>query len=164
MNAHGCIFAMTGKAPEAVELISFTMTGSETTGATVGESRHLKFLTKAYGTRPVHDARRCIGDAMTAIEKTNERLSEAEIKSHGGRNRAYVISTRCDGSGAHFDRALSIARQQQAKSWELLAAMSLARLWRDQGKTQQARELLTPIYGWFTEGFRQARSKEAEAC
>ena len=54
---------------------------------------------------------------------------------------------------AYFERALAVARQQQAKSWELRAAMSMARLWRDQGKVQQARELLAPVYGWFTEGF-----------
>src|SRR6202047_2694737 len=54
---------------------------------------------------------------------------------------------------AYFNRALTVARQQQAKSWELRAAMSLARLWRDQGKPQQARELLAPVSGWFTEGF-----------
>jgi predicted ATPase len=57
---------------------------------------------------------------------------------------------------AHFQTALQIARQQQAKSWELRAAMSLARLWRDQGKVQQARELLAPVYGWFTEGSTRA--------
>jgi predicted ATPase len=57
---------------------------------------------------------------------------------------------------AYFERALEAARQQQAKSWELRAAMSLARLWRDQGKVQQARELLAPIYGWFTEGSTRA--------
>jgi predicted ATPase len=60
-------------------------------------------------------------------------------------------------------RALAVARQQQAKSWELRAAMSLARLWRDQGKVQQARELLTPVYGWFTEGFDTRDLKEAKA-
>jgi predicted ATPase len=54
---------------------------------------------------------------------------------------------------AYFERALTIARSQQAKSWELRASMSLARLWRDQDKPQQARELLAPVYGWFTEGF-----------
>jgi predicted ATPase len=54
---------------------------------------------------------------------------------------------------AYFERALAVARQQQAKSWELRAAMSMARLWRDQGKPQQGRELLAPIYGRFTEGF-----------
>jgi predicted ATPase len=62
-----------------------------------------------------------------------------------------------------FERALTVARQQQAKSWELRASMSLARLWRDQGKVQQARELLAPVYGWFTEGFETRDLKEANA-
>jgi len=64
---------------------------------------------------------------------------------------------------AYFERALDVARAQQAKSWELRAAMSLARLWRDQGKPQQARELLAPVYGWFTEGFDTRDLKEAKA-
>jgi predicted ATPase len=64
---------------------------------------------------------------------------------------------------AYFERALSVARQQQAKSWELRAAMSLARLWRDQGKKVEARELLAPVYGWFTEGFGTRDLKEAKA-
>ena len=63
----------------------------------------------------------------------------------------------------HFDRALAVARQQHAKSLELRASMSLARLWRDQGKVQQARELLAPVYGWFTEGFDTRDLKEAKA-
>ena len=63
----------------------------------------------------------------------------------------------------HFERALAVARGQQAKSWELRAAMSMARLWRDQGKRQQARELLAPIYGWFSEGFDTHDLKEAKA-
>jgi predicted ATPase len=62
-----------------------------------------------------------------------------------------------------FEEALRIARNQQAKSWELRAAMSLARLWRDQGKPQQARELLAPVYGWFAEGFDTRDLKEAKA-
>ena len=64
---------------------------------------------------------------------------------------------------AYFDRALAVSRQQQAKSWELRAAMSMARLWRDQGKRQEARELLAPVYGWFTEGFDTLDLKEAKA-
>jgi predicted ATPase len=60
---------------------------------------------------------------------------------------------------AQFELALEIARKQQAKSWELRAAMSMARLWRDQGKPQQARELLAPVYGWFTEGFDLKEAK-----
>jgi predicted ATPase len=64
---------------------------------------------------------------------------------------------------AYFEHALAISRQQQAKSWELRAAMSMARLWRDQGKPQQARDLLAPAYGWFTEGFDTLDLKEAKA-
>ena len=63
----------------------------------------------------------------------------------------------------YFANALAIACKQQAKSWELRASMSLARLWRDQGKVQQARELLAPVYGWFTEGFDTLDLKEAKA-
>jgi predicted ATPase len=63
---------------------------------------------------------------------------------------------------AYFERALSVARQQQVKSWELRAAMSMARLWRDQGKQHEARELLAPVYGWFTEGFDTPDLKEAK--
>jgi predicted ATPase len=64
---------------------------------------------------------------------------------------------------AYFNDALAVARRQQAKSWELRAAMSMARLWRDQEKLQQARELLAPVYGWFTEGFDTRDLKEAKA-
>jgi predicted ATPase len=63
----------------------------------------------------------------------------------------------------YFDRALAVARQQQAKSWELRAAMSMARLWRDQGKRGEARELLAPVYRWFTEGFDTLDLKETKA-
>jgi predicted ATPase len=64
---------------------------------------------------------------------------------------------------AYFERALAVARAQQAKSWELRAAISMARLWRDQGKRQQAHDLLAPVYNWFTEGFDTLDLKEAEA-
>ena len=64
---------------------------------------------------------------------------------------------------AYFERALAVARAQQAKSWELRAAVSMARLWRDQGKRDEARGLLAPVYGWFTEGFDTPDLKQAEA-
>jgi predicted ATPase len=64
---------------------------------------------------------------------------------------------------AYFERALALAREQQAKSWELRATMSMARLWRDQGKREEARDLLAPVYGWFTEGFDTLDLKEAKA-
>ena len=63
----------------------------------------------------------------------------------------------------YFDRALAIARARRAKSWELRAAMSMARLWRDQGKRDEAHDLLAPVYGWFTEGFDMLDLKEAKA-
>jgi predicted ATPase len=63
----------------------------------------------------------------------------------------------------YFKRALTVARARQAKSWELRAAMSMARLWRGQGKRNEARELLAPVYGWFTEGFDTRDLKEAKA-
>jgi predicted ATPase len=66
-------------------------------------------------------------------------------------------------AAVYFDSALDIARAQQAKSWELRAAMSMARLWRDQGKRQQALDLLAPVYGWFTEGFDTRDLKDAKA-
>ena len=62
-----------------------------------------------------------------------------------------------------FRRALAVARQQQARFWELRASMSMARLWRDQGRTQEAREMLAPVHDWFTEGFSTRDLKEAKA-
>jgi predicted ATPase len=69
-----------------------------------------------------------------------------------------------DGAAeASFRKAINVAQHQRAKTWELRAAMSLARLWRDQGKGREARELLAPAYGWFTEGFDTLDLKEAKA-
>ena len=109
------------------------------------------------------DAWRCIGEAMTAIETTKERWCEAEVNRVAGEIALKSPEPDTAKAEAYFERALAVARQQQAKSWELRAAMSLARLWRDQGKVQQARELLAPVYGWFTEGFDTRDLKEAKA-
>ena len=89
---------------------------------------------------------------MIAAETTKESWSEAEINRIAG--EIALLSPERDAAKAeeYFERALAIAHQQQAKSWELRAAMSLAHLWRDQGKVREARELLAPVYGWFTEG------------
>jgi predicted ATPase len=109
------------------------------------------------------EAWRCIGEAITAVETTGERWCEAE--AHRVAGRLALLSPKRDEAKAqaYFDRALAIAREQQAKSWELRAAMSMARLWRDQGKRQQAHDLLAPIYGWFTEGFDTLDLKQAKA-
>ena len=109
------------------------------------------------------DAWRCIGEAITGVETTKERWCEADIHRIAGEIALLAPEPQAPKAEAYFERALAVARQQQAKSWELRAAMSLARLWRDQGKLQQARELLAPVYGWFTEGFDTRDLKEAKA-
>ena len=106
------------------------------------------------------DAWRSIEEAMTAVETTKEKLFEAETNRVAGEIALLSPERDAAKAEAYFNRALTVARQQQAKSWELRAAMSLARLWRDQGKPQQARELLAPVYGWFTEGFDTLDLKE----
>jgi predicted ATPase len=100
---------------------------------------------------------------MKAVETTEERWCEADIHRIAGEIALLSPEPDAAKAQAYFERSLSIARQQQAKSWELRAAMSLARLWRSQGKMQQARELLAPVYGWFTEGFDTLDLKEAKA-
>jgi predicted ATPase len=104
---------------------------------------------------------RCLREALTIIEATNERSWEAEVNRIAG--EVALIEPDVAKAEAYFERALAVARKQQAKSWELRAAMSMARLWRDQGKPQQGRELLAPVYGWFTEGFDTLDLKEAKA-
>ena len=100
---------------------------------------------------------------MAAIETTKERWFEAEVRRIAGEVGLKFPEPDTAQAEAYFERALAVARQQQAKSWELRAAMSMARLWRDQGKREEARELLAPVYGWFTEGFDTPDLKEAKA-
>ena len=100
---------------------------------------------------------------MTAVETTKERWCEAEVHRIAGGIALMSPEHNATKAEEYFERALAVARAQQAKSWELRAAMSMARLWRDQGKRHEARELLAPIYGWFTEGFDTLDLKEAKA-
>jgi predicted ATPase len=109
------------------------------------------------------DAWRSIGEAMTEVETTNEKWCEAEVHRVAGEIALKSPQQDVAKAQEYFERALTVAREQQAKSWELRASMSLARLWRDQGKVQQARELLAPVYGWYTEGFDTLDLKEAKA-
>ena len=125
---------------------------------------YLSYLAKAHAELgQFDDAWRRVGEATTEIETTKERWQEAEVHRVAGE-----IALMSPGAGtakaeACFECALAVARRQQAKSWELRAAMSLAQLWRDQGKRDDARNLLAPIYGWFTEGFDTRDLKEAKA-
>jgi len=100
---------------------------------------------------------------MTMVEPTKERWQEAEVNRIAGEVTLKSSEPDDARAEAYFERALAVARKQQAKSLELRAATSMARLWRDQGKRQQAYDLLTPVYGWFTEGFDTLDLKEAMA-
>jgi predicted ATPase len=164
MILKGGLFVLTGKAADAVETITSGIAAWRRTGATEGMPSTLSILARAYGELgQLDDAWRCIGEAITAAETTKERIFQAEICRIAGEIALKSPEPDEAKAEAEFERALAVARQQQAKSWELRAAMSLARLWRSQGKVQQARELLAPVYGWFTEGFDTLDLKEAKA-
>jgi predicted ATPase len=115
------------------------------------------------GLGQLNDAWRCIDDTIEAIERSKERWCEAEAYRIAGEIALNSLARDPAKAQSCFERALAVARAQQAKSWELRAAMSVARLWRDQGKRKEARELLAPVYGWFTEGFDTRDMKEAKA-
>jgi predicted ATPase len=104
---------------------------------------------------------RCIGEAITTVETTKERWFEAEANRIAGEIALLLPEPDVAKAEEYFERALAVARAQQAKSWELRAAISMARLWRDQGKWDEACKLLAPVYDWFSEGFDTRDLKEA---
>jgi class 3 adenylate cyclase/predicted ATPase len=158
------IVALKGKAINAVEVISSGLAAWRATGATMLLPMRLATLANAYaGAGEFDHAWRSIGEALGTVEATKERWYEAEVNRIAGEIVLQTPNRVAAGAATYFERALTVARHQQAKSWELRAAMSLARLWRDQGKTQQSRELLAPVYGWFSEGFDTRDLKDAKA-
>ena len=164
MSNRGLVLALTGKASDAVEVLISGITAMRSMGSTFLRSLHLSSLATAYvELNNYEDAWRCISEAMIAVETNKERWCEADIHRIAGQIALRSSEPDAAKAEAHFARALAVARQQQAKSWELRAAMSMARLWRDQGKRSEARDLLAPVYGWFTEGFDTLDLKEAKA-
>jgi predicted ATPase len=164
MCLQGCALALTGIARDATQMMDGSIRARRSMGATIGAPMFLSQLASAHAQLgQFDDARHCIGEAMTTLETSGERWCEAEVNRVAG--EITLMSPERDVAKAetYFDRALTVSRQQQAKSRELRAAMSVARLWRDQGKQDEARELLAPVYGWFTEGFDTRDLKEARA-
>jgi predicted ATPase len=161
---NGCVLALTGKACEAIQMISSGIATYHSTGSRVYLPFFLLHLSRGHAELgQFDDAWRCIGEAMTALEATKERWCEAEISRLAGEIALKLPQLGSSKAEAYFERALAVACKQQAKSWELRAAMSLVRLWRDQGKRDEARDLLAPIYDWFTEGFDTLDLLEAKA-
>ena len=164
MMNQGSVLALAGRASDAIEKLISGIAAYRTTGATIWVPFFLPHLARAYAELgQFEEAWRCIGEAMTAVETTKEKWCEAEIHRTAGELTLMSPEPDTAKAEAHFERALGIAREQKANSWELRAAMSLARLWRDQGKRQEARDLLAPVYGWFTEGFDTLDLKQAKA-
>jgi class 3 adenylate cyclase/predicted ATPase len=164
MMIQGQVLTLTGRASDAVQMITAANAVLRSTRTTTWTPLWLSYLTRAnVELGHFDDAWRCVSEAMTAVETTKERWYEAETNRVAGEVTLLMPASDTAKAEMYFDRALAIARQQQAKSWELRAAMSLGRLWRDQGKPQQARELVAPVYGWFTEGFDTLDLKEAKA-
>ena len=108
-----------------------------------------------------------LAEALTVVDKSGERFYEAELYRLKGtltlQSQVQGPKSQVEEAEACFHRAIEIARRQQAKSLELRAAMSLARLWQQQGKKEEARQMLAEIYGWFTEGFDTKDLQEAKA-
>ena len=156
--------ALIGNAADSIPLMIATRNAYEATGANFLAPLDLAILGSTHAALgKVNDARRYVADAMNSIETNKEKWFEAEVNRVAGEIALKSPDPDRMKAQEYFRRALAVARQQQAKSWELRAAMSLARLWRSQGKVQQAHELLAPVYGWFTEGFDTRDLKEAKA-
>jgi predicted ATPase len=158
MIALGSSLAASGKNADAIQAITSGIKALRSSGAILWAPLSLAPLARAHAALgQFDDAWRCIGDALTAVANSKESWWEAEV--HRATGEIALKSPEPDAAKAetYFERALAVAR------WELRASMSLARLWRDQGKVQQAREVLAPVYGWFTEGFDTRDLKEAKA-
>jgi len=158
-----CLLALTGNASAQVQSLTSVITSYRAAGAISGMPWYLSCLARAYAECGLFDAAwRCIDEAVMTGETTKERWAEAEVHRMAG--EIALLSPRPDvaKAEAYFGRALAVARAQHAKSWELRAAMSMARLWCDQGHRAEAYDLLAPVYGWFTEGFDTLDLKQAK--
>jgi predicted ATPase len=158
------VLALTGKSSDAVSIFASAIPAVRSVGQRLFLPIWLSLLARAHGELgQFDDAWTHIGKAITAVETTKERWYEAEVHRIAGEIALKSPERDATKAEAYFERALAVARAQQAKSWELRVAMSIARLWRDQGKPDEARELLAPVYGWFTEGFDTLDLKQAKA-
>jgi class 3 adenylate cyclase/predicted ATPase len=153
-----------GRGAEGLVRMRTGLADAEATGARMMRPMFCALLTRAYGqTGQLDEAMRMLSDTLQAVEESGQRHYEAEAHRFRGELHLRKMHPDFEQAEGSFQHALSIARRQQAKSWELRAATSLARLWRDQGRRAQAHNLLAPVYRWFTEGLETADLKDAKA-
>ncbi len=159
----GCVFALSGRASDAVRIITSGIGALRSTGSTLWTPLWFSHLAKSHADLgQFTDAWRCIGEAIGAIETTGEKMYEADVHRMAGEIALMLPQPDVAKAEAYFERAIAVGRAQQAKSWELRAAISMARLKQKQGKRDDACNYLAPVFNWFTEGFETLDLKEAK--
>ena len=162
MIYHGWAKVKNDHVGEGISLLRNALTTYHATGAKVWVPHFLSYLAAAYEfASEVGDALWSLDDALQIVERTGERWFAAELNRHKG--RLLLRQGHTEAAEELFRRALDIAREQEAKMWELRATASLAQLRRDQDHRTEARDILLPVYGWFTEGFDTPDLKDAKA-
>jgi predicted ATPase len=160
----GKVLAAQGQGEAGITQMHQGLAAIGATGQGLALSAYLAQLAEAYGkSGQAEEGLRLLAEALAHVDHTGERYWEAEVYRLKGELLLQQAVPAAPQAEACFHQALTIARQQQAKSWELRAAMSLDRLWQRQGKRTEAYDVLAPIYHWFTEGFDTADVQEAKA-
>jgi predicted ATPase len=158
----GWVKVKNGDVAEGISLLRSGSTAYRATGAEAWMTHNIALLAGACEIAgQVEEAVAVFDDALQLVERTGEHWFAAELNRHKG--QLLLRQGYSEAAEELFRKALSIAEEQEAKLWELRAAASLARLRRDQGRRAEARDLLAPVYGWFTEGFATPDLKDAKA-
>jgi predicted ATPase len=162
--SRGRVLAVHGQHSKGIAQMRQGLADLRATGTALGMPTFLARLGEAYGQAgQVDQGLRLLTEALALADTTGERAGEAELHRLYGELRLRQAVPDAPAAAACFQQALAVARHQQARVWELRAAMSLCRLWQQHGKRAAAYELLAPIYGWFTEGFDTPDRLEAKA-
>jgi predicted ATPase len=160
----GWALAQQGKVQEGIEQMHQGMQAFRATGAEYLRPYLLALLAEAHGTMGEPEAGLAVlTEALTLVDTTDERWYQSELYRLKGALLLHQSAVHATEAETCFQQAMTIAQNQQAKSLELRAASSMARLWQQQGKRQEAHDLLAPVYNWFTEGFDTADLQEAKA-
>jgi class 3 adenylate cyclase/predicted ATPase len=159
----GWAVAQQGEVAEGIADIRQGFAAWQATGAGMAWPWFLALLAESCGrVGQLDEGFRALEEALAVVQNNKERLYEAELYRLKGELLLQGAPAHREEAERNFQQALAVSRRQQAKSCELRAAMSLSRMWQQQGKRDEARELLAPIYGWFTEGFDTADLREAK--
>jgi predicted ATPase len=160
----GCAMVERGEGQAGIARIEEGIAAFQTTGAKLRSAEWLALRAEAYGKiGQLEEGLTVVAEALRAAKDTGEHFYDAELHRLRGEFLLQLSSDHQREAETCFQRAMTIAQNQGAKAWELRTATSLARLWQHQGKRQEARDLLAPVYHWFTEGFDTADLQDAKA-